>query len=604
MSAPTLERPAPAAPPPRGGGRRRPDGFRVLGWVVCAAVCLTILYPIGTILMDVLGLSDEPSIASDVWGEATSAEALGTLGGTVLLVVPAGIVALAIASLLAWINERTDARIGFLADITPVLPMFIPPVAGAIGWVFLAAPSAGLLNGAFEGFFGLFGAEVDGPFDIFTWKGLFFVYVLDLVPFAYITLAAGFRNLDPVAEEAARVSGAGPLETFRRVTMPSLGPSVGGALLIVMAIGFALFSTPVVIGTQARVDVLSIEIVEAMTRSFPADEARALGLGLLLLLMVTIAWLLQRRLVRSGGHATVGGQGLNSQPTRLGPFRHVARAFTVLYLLAATVLPIMALVIVSLERFWTADVPWGDLTLEHYRGLFDNDIVTDALRNSVLVGVACATIGMVLAAIVARMTHGETSRWSGVVEAVTRIPAAVPILVLTLAFISAFVGPPFGLGGTTVLLVLAYTAVFFPHAVVNATSAFVQVGPQLREAGAVFGVSEGRSFRKVLVPLMLPGLTSGWAFLFVLVAGDVTVASLLAGTGNPVAGFVILDLYNTGTYPPLAALAVVTTALTTVVVSIALGLARWQRSRTTGGSTRRRTPPTPTAAISTEQVTT
>ncbi|MFW6773878.1 ABC transporter permease [Nocardioides sp. CPCC 205120] len=593
MTAPTLERPAPS-PSPAGTGRprRRPDGFKVLGWAVCALVCVVILYPVLTILGDVFGLGDDPSMAGDVWAEATSGPALATLRTTVMLVVPAGVVALLLAALLAWVNERTDARIGVLADVTPILPMFIPPVAGAIGWVFLAAPSAGLLNGAIEGFFGLLGADVDGPLDIFTWQGLFFVYVLDLVPFAYLTLAAGFRNLDPVAEEAARISGAGPLETFRRVTLPSLGPSVGGALLIVMAIGFALFSTPVVIGTQAGVDVLSVEVVEAMTRSFPADEAKALGHGLLLLLMVTIAWLLQRRFVRSTGHATVGGKGLNSQPTRLGPFRHVARALMLLYLLGASVLPIVALVVVSLERFWTASIPWGDLTFDNYTELLSNDLVTTALRNSVLVGVACATIGMTLAAVVARMTHGETSRWTGVVEAVTRIPAAVPILVLALAFIAAFVGEPFRIGGTTLLLVIAYTAIFFPHAVVNATSAYLQVGPQLREAGAVFGVSEGRTFTRVQLPLMLPGLTSGWAFLFVLVAGDVTVAALLAGTGNPVAGFVILDRYNTGTYPPLAAMAVLTTLLTTVVVSVALGLARWQRSRTTRGARRAAAVPT------------
>ncbi|MDT9591708.1 ABC transporter permease subunit [Nocardioides zeae] len=587
MSAPTLERPAPAAPPPARAPRRRPDGFRVFGWAVSALVCVAILYPLVIILGDVLGIGEEPSMAGEIWSEATSEPALETLRTTVLLVVPAGVAALLIASLLAWVNERTDARIGLLADVTPILPMFIPPVAGAIGWVFLAAPSAGLLNGAIEGFFGLFGADVDGPLNIFTWQGLFFVYVLDLVPFAYITLAAGFRNLDPVAEEAARISGAGPLETFRRVTLPSLGPSIGGALLIVMAIGFALFSTPIVIGTQAGVDVLSIEVVEAMTRSFPAEEAKALGYGLLLLLMVTLAWLLQRRFVRGGGHATVGGKGLNSQPTRLGPFRHVARAFMVLYLLGASVLPILALVIVSLERFWTASVPWGDLTLDNYRNLLSNAIVVDALRNSVIVGVCCATIGMALAAVVARITHGETSRWTGVVEGVTRVPAAVPILVLSLAFIAAFVGEPFRIGGTTLLLVLAYTVIFFPHAVVNASSAYLQVGPQLREAGAVFGVSEGRTFLRVQLPLMLPGLTSGWAFLFVLVAGDVTVASLLAGTGNPVAGFVILDRYNTGTYPPLAAMAVLTTLLTTVVVTLALLFSRWQRNRTTAGVRRR-----------------
>lgn len=579
MSAPTLEKPVTPTASSSPAPSRRPDGFRAFGWLVCAAVVLLIAYPLVILVADLAGLRDDESVVGDIVDVARSSDALATLRTTVLLVVPAGLVALLVAALLAWLNERTDARIGFLADVTPIIPMFIPPIASAIGWVFLAAPSAGLLNAWVVDAAGLVGLSIDAPFDVFTWKGLFLVYVLDLVPFAYLTMAAGFRNLDPAAEEAARMSGASPLETFRRITLPSLGPSIGGAFLIVMAIGFALFSSPVVIGTRAQIDVLSVEIVQAMTETFPADQARAFGHGLLLLVMVAVAWVLQRRLVRRAGHATVGGKGISSQPTRLGGWRWPARVAMVGYLLVACVLPIVALLIVSMQGFWSGDVDWGSLSLDHYRELLSNPITSEGLRNSVVIGVLCATIGMAAATVVARMVHGEHSRWAGVVEAATRIPAAVPILVLALAFIAAFAGPPFRLAGSTTLLVLAYVAIFFPHAAVNASSAYLQVGPQLREAGQVFGVSEGRAFARIQLPLMTPGVVSGWAFLFVLVAGDVTVASMLAGTGNPVAGFMILDLYTNGTYPPLAALAVTTTLMTTVVVSIALGFARWQRNR-------------------------
>ena len=166
MSAPTLERPGrpAAAPAPTGRApRRRPDPFKVVGWAVCAAVCLAILYPIAILLRDVAGLGQTPSILGDIKDEALAPGALETLRTTVLLVVPAGLVALLIASLLAWINERTDARIGALADVTPILPMFIPPVAGAIGWVFgaVAAPMA-LASWANSKVVGRFGLRLVG----------------------------------------------------------------------------------------------------------------------------------------------------------------------------------------------------------------------------------------------------------------------------------------------------------------------------------------------------------------------------------------------------------------------------------------------------------
>jgi iron(III) transport system permease protein len=558
---------------------RRVDLFRLFGWLVCLVVSLLILYPLVLVVLNTFGLGASESMAGEVWREATSARGLKILLTTVAMVVPAGLVAMLIAALFAWLNERTDARIGLLADITPLVPMFIPPIAAAIGWVLLAAPNSGLLNGWIEGFMGLLGVTVDGPFNIFTWQGLFIVYVLDLVPFAYITMAAGFRNLDPAAEEAARMSGAGPLETFRRVVLPSLGPSVGGALLITMSIGFGLVSTPVVIGTGARIDVLSVEVVKAMTNTFPAKETRALGYGLLLLLLVTATWLVQRRIVARGGFATVGGKGLKSNGTQLGRWRWPARIVMLGYLVVACLLPIIALVIVSLQGFWSGSMQWSAMTLDNYRNVFANPFLSKSLGNSVIIAAVCATVAVALAAVIARMIHGERGRWATIVEAITRIPAAVPILVFSLAFIAAFVGQPFMLAGTLVLLVIAYVAIFFPHAAVNVSSAYLQVGPQLREAGQVFGISEGRAFLRVLLPLMFPGITAAWAFFFVLVAGDVTIASMLAGPGNPVAGFMILDLYRNGTYPQLGALSVVTTVLTTVVITVALVLARWQRNR-------------------------
>ena len=553
--------------------------FRLTGVIVSVAISLLILYPLALVVFDVLGMGGQGSIIPEIWQEIRNQQTLQVLLTTVTLVVPAGLIALVVAAVLAWVNERTNARIGLLADVTPLVPMFVPPIATAIGWIILASPNAGLLNEALDWVLGLFGVESSFHLDIFTWFGLFFVYVLDLVPFAYIAMAPGFRNLDASTEEAAKVSGAGSLETFRRVTLPSLGPSLGGAFLITMSVGFALFSTPVAIGTGAGIDILSVEIVDAMTGTFPPDEPRAMAYGLLLLIMVTFMWWLQQRMVGKSGYATVGGKGIKNQLTDLGSWRWFARLIIVLYLILSSALPIFALLIVSLQPFWGSAIDVASLSFDNYRNVFGSPFIADALYNSLLVGVICATAGVAVAAVVARMVHGERGVWTKVIEAITRVPAAVPILVFALAFITAFVGPPFGLGGTLLLLGIAYVAIFFPHAAINASSAYLQIGAELKEAGQVFGVSETRAFFRIFLPLMFPGLISGWAFLFVLIAGDVTVSAMLASTGTPVVGYTILDLYNNGTFPSLAALAVLTTALTTFVVTMAMAFSRWHRNR-------------------------
>lgn len=60
--------------------------------------------------------------------------------------VAGGAFAVVVAAGLAWVNERTDAKVGWLAEILPLVSMFVPSLAAAIGWVFLLDPEIGLLN--------------------------------------------------------------------------------------------------------------------------------------------------------------------------------------------------------------------------------------------------------------------------------------------------------------------------------------------------------------------------------------------------------------------------------------------------------------------------
>ncbi|GAB2995543.1 hypothetical protein [Amycolatopsis acidiphila] len=62
------------------------------------------------------------------------------------------------------------------------------------------------------------------------------------------------------------------------------------------------------------------------------------------------------------------------------------------------------------------------------------------------------------------------------------------------------------------------------------------MGGELSEASWVAGRGRGATVRKIVLPLTRPGLISGWTFVFVLVAGDITASSLLAGPSTPWSG--------------------------------------------------------------------
>jgi iron(III) transport system permease protein len=484
---------------------------------------------------------------------------------------------------LAWLNERTDARLGIVTDSLPMIPFLLPPIAGAVGWVLLLSPRAGLMNGVIRGGLDKIGLSLsEGPFDIFTWYGLIFVYMLYQIPYVFLMVSAGLRASDPNLDEQSRVCGASLWRTLRRVTFPATRQSLGAAVLLMMWQGFSLFSVPVIIGTGARIDILSVRIVNLLSFSFPPRTSAAVGLSFIVVLFVGVTWLFQSRLLRSGHHATIGGKGQRAARIELGKWKWPARALVVGYGVVAVVLPIVALVLVSLNGFWTTNIDWSGLGLASFReSVFDDRLTLTAIQNSVTISVVGASIGMLIAAIVSLVVMRQRGRLVQTLDGAIKLPSVFPHLVIAVGFILAFAGPPFNLGGTTIILLLAYISIYLPQGSVAADSAAAQVGHELSEASHVSGAGGGRTFARVFLPLMFPGLVAGWAFLFARMAGDLTATAVLAGTTNMVVGFRILQVFENGSYAQLASLAVVLTAITVAVVTLALVLAqrrgRWRQ---------------------------
>src|SRR3954451_11347326 len=318
---------------------RRSSPVMALAAVVGICLALLVAYPIVVTVVRLLtgGLSSVRA-GTTVWSVISSAQTLTALWHTAVLVAAGGGIALVIGALLAWLNERTDARIGWAAAILPLVSMFVPSIAAAIGWVFLGEPRVGLVNTLLRCLLDRVGVHlVSGPFTIYSWYGLIFTYAVFLVPFAYLTISNGLQAMDPALEEASRASGASVWKTFLRVSIPSQIPALGSAVLLLLTMGFALFSLPVIIGTRANITVLPVLIVQDVTQAYPSDLVSAIGRSLLLVVIVGLAWYLQRRLVgrRGQAYATISGKSSRLSAVRMGRWRGPVRALMVIYLFCA-----------------------------------------------------------------------------------------------------------------------------------------------------------------------------------------------------------------------------------------------------------------------------
>ncbi len=563
--------------PKAGTLRKRRDWWTRSSGLLAGLLALLVAYPLVRVVVRLFWADEGPTLeplratlALPDLG-LTLATTLGVVGGSALI-------GLVIGGGFAWLNERTDARLGVVTDLLPLVPFLLPPVAGAVGWVLLFSPRGGVANGFLRDFLGFFGINlVEGPLNAYSWYGILLAYSIYQVPYAYLMISSGLRNLDPSLEQQARLSGASDFTVARTVTLPAIAPSVGASVLLMVWSGFALFSLPQILGSPTDADILAVRIVQLLSFSYPPQTDAAVGLSFIMVAIVGGVYLLQRRVLSRGRHATASGKGVRAQRLTLSRRgRRLARSGMVIYLVLSTGLPITGLLLVSFQGYWSPDIDWSNMSLAAWQSaVLDNSATRRALINSLQLGVAGATLGTLLAAIVAVLVARRPTRPVLLADASVKLPSAVSGLVLAVGIVFAFAGPPFRLGGTLTILLIAYLVLYMPQASIAADAAAGQIGNELSEASAVSGIGNGSAFWRIYLPLMLPGLLAGWALLFVRVFGDLAASAILAGSRNPVIGFRVMEAFSNGSYATLSAIAATIVVVSCIVVALSTALARY-----------------------------
>lgn len=476
-----------------------------------------------------------------------------------------GAIALILGASLAWLNLKSDAQLGRWGDALALAPLIIPPLGISLGWVFLLSPKGGWINIVFRTVLEFFGVDIStGPLDIYTWPGLIFLFVLSLTPYAYLIVSAGLVNTDPSLEEASRMSGAGPWRTMGSISLRLAAPSMGAAIFVMVAIGLSLYSAPITVGEGSRITVLAVEVVRVVNGSFPPKLAEATVLSLIMLLGVLLAAVLNLVLQYLSGYraavqrSTGSGRG---RLVRLGKARWIVKLTAISFVVLTCGLPVVGLVIVSFERFWIASLDGVQWTLANYQLLWESSYVQAGFRNSVTLAVLTAVICGIISIAMSVLAR---SRGVRLLELAISAPAGVPHLLIGIGIIATLASAPLRLPAEA-LLTIGYVVCYLPFCIVTVRAAIQKVPSELVEASRVSGGSEARALIDVVVPLIKPGLLTGATLVFVLVMGDLITSVLLASSRTPVIGFVMLNVFESGTFPQVAALGVILSLITGAV---------------------------------------
>ena len=477
------------------------------------------------------------------------------VGRSLLVGTGITLVATLIGVPLAWLTVKTDMPCKRLVELSAILPFFTSTFIGGLAWIFLGNPTNGLL----KLWFGL-------PVNVYSMSGIIWVTGIYMAPYMFLFTTAALRNMDTTYEEASFMCGASLWRTLTRVTLPLILPALLSGMSLVLVISMGIFGVAAILGFPAKIILLATEIY-AKTVLTPPHFGAATVCGLTLMAITAGLILLQRRILRRGSYALVGGRGFRAKLYPLGRWTPLALAACGLYALLAVILPGLVLIKTSLQPYPTPK--FGLWTLDNWSAFFEKADLLQTLLRSLYLSTFGATFCVVLTAVIAYIIHRSNVPGRRLLEQAAVMPIGIPGIVMGLAMIWAYITWP--IWGSLWVLIIAYITLFMPYGVRALGATIVQIHPELEESSRVHRATWLRTFMRVVLPLLRPGIYSTWILLFIIFIREISAAVLLTSINTRLFPVLIFEQWTEGYLNVMSAGAL----LLSLVMLIVIALFKW-----------------------------
>ena len=405
-----------------------------------------------------------------------------------------------------------------------ILPLVLPPLVGVISFMFLYGES-GIIPRGLQAIFHLEKA----PFAIDRVPAIFLVHTYTMYVFFYIFVSAALRNIDVSVIEAAYNLGASRWMVLRKIILPLLTPALVAASLLVFMTSMASFSAPFLFAPDYR--VLSLQIYFSKVN----NDMNMAATQAVVLSAISITFLLVMRWYSGRRQYVMISKGVSAYETEIkGRFsRYLMGAIGTLIVLML-LLPHLTIILISFVRdgSWTWQVLPPEYTFRNYLSLFRNPRVLRPIVNSLKMASLATAGNFVFGILAAYLLAKRRFFGRSFVDVLVMIPWALPGTVVAMNLIFAFNKGSLFTGNQVLvstfwILPLAYFIRNIPLVFRSTYAALQQLDDSLEEAARNLGASRFYAFRKVIMPLVMPGVLAGTLLAFVTALGEFVASILL-----------------------------------------------------------------------------
>jgi iron(III) transport system permease protein len=462
--------------------------------------------------------------------------------------------AILIGAPIAWFMATCKIRGKGLIEILIIVSMMSPAFIGAYSWVLLCGR-----NGVVTHFLlSVFGVR---PPSIYGFGGILLVFTLKLYPYIYMYVSGALKSFDVSLGEAAESLGCSGARKVATVVMPLITPTVMAGGLLVFMNALCDFGTPMLIGEGFN--TMPTLIYSEFIGEVGGEANFAASMATIMVFITSVMFVAQKYFINKRSFVMSSLRPIEPQP--VGGFKGIMIHGYIYLVVFLSILPQLTVTWTSFLNTSRARFLPG-YSLTSYRTIFSS--LATVIKNTYFFGLCAIGLIVILAIFMAYLTTRRRNILTGLIDSLAMLPYVIPGSVLGITLLLAFNKKPVILSGTALIVIVSLVIRRLPYTLRSSSAILYQISPSLEEASISLGVPPVRTFFKITVIMMLPGVFSGAILSWITVINELSSSVILYTGETRTMSVAIYQEVIRASYGTAAALSTILTA--TTVISLLL----------------------------------
>lgn len=529
--------------------KRNMDIWSVITLVILIFYVLMLVFPLFNILIKSVGNPKTGEFSLDYFKQFFGKKYYyGSISNSLKVTTWVTILTVIIATFLAYIMTTFNIKGKSAIQILILISSMQAPFIGAYSWILLLGRNGVITN------FLRNTLNINVP-DIYGFTGILLVLTLELTPLIYMYLSGALKNVDNSILEAAESMGCTGVQKILKVIIPLILPTLlAGALLVFMR-ALADFGTPMLIGEGFR--TVPVLIFNEFISEVGGDDGLAAAISVIVIIFATAVFLLQKYISNKKAF-----QMSALHPIEAKDIKGIKNVLAHIYVYGFTVIALLPQLTVIYTSFLKTSgrVFVKGYSLKSYSAAFSK--VGDTIINTLYLSGISIIFVVLFAILIAYITVRRRNAMTNLLDIITMFPYIVPGSILGIALLLCFNKKPLLLSGTALIMIVSFVIRRLPYTIRSSAAIVHQVSISVEEASISLGASNIKTFFRITLPMMLPGVISGAILSWVTIISELSTSIILYTGKTRTMTIATYTEVIRGNYGVAAALATILTLIT------------------------------------------